>query len=298
MTEGSAEPGSSDFWDIRRTDARRTLALCGAGALIGLLIAGFGLFTARGTRTYVVPPEDAATVNNVPILMVDFIAQLTSADSVTLGQATLAQKRKTLDEMVREELYVQRGVELGLATDDTDVRQALVAGTEAEVAQDVMTSRPTEAELRAWYDGHPDAYASEGVMAVQDLVLPQGAAGADGIVSALRRGASPDSLSLRRSARADGSDQFYFAAKIHLGERLFGIARSLRDGQVSDPVTEADGVHLLVMAHNRQPVRTLYEAAHDRVLHDVLAAKVSALQAANERFLRRRADIKIAPALR
>ncbi|WP_174299372.1 peptidylprolyl isomerase [Caulobacter sp. S45] len=287
--------GRPTLWNPRQPNARRSLLLCGVGALAGLLIAGFGLFTAQGTRTFVVPPEDAATVNGVPILRADVIGQLRALDDVSLGEATPAQKHKVLADMVREELYVQRGVELGAPTDDTDVRQALVAGTEAVVAQDALTSRPSEAELHGWYDAHQDTYAGEGQMTVQDVRLPSAqATGADKIVAALRSGSTPAALDLKGSGRLTGDAQFYFAARIHLGDALFAVARRLKDGEVSAPVAEPDGVHILVMTHNQQPLPASYQDAHDRVLRDFLAAKVARLQAGNERFLRRRADIKIA----
>ncbi len=289
------EVGHPALWNPRQPNARRSLLLCGIGALAGLLIAGFGLFTAQGTRTFVVPPEDAATVNGVPILRADVIGQLRALDDVSLSEATPAQKRKVLDDMVREELYVQRGVELGAPTDDIDVRQALVAGTEAVVAQDALTSRPSEEELHAWYDAHKDTYAGEGQMTVQDFRLPSAqATGADKIVAALRSGSTPASLQLKGSGRMTDDAQFYFAAKIHLGDALFAVARKLKDGEVSAPVVQPDGTHILVMTHNQIPLPTSYQDAHHRVLRDFLAAKVARLQAGNERFLRRRADIKVA----
>jgi hypothetical protein len=61
-------PLSDDVWSLDRPNARRSLILCAAGALIGLGIAGLGLFTAQGTRTASVPAEDVALVNQVPIL--------------------------------------------------------------------------------------------------------------------------------------------------------------------------------------------------------------------------------------
>ena len=297
LDAGEGKPGSA-FWNVRRPDARRSLVLCGVGALVGLVIAGFGLFTAQGTRTFVVPAEDAATVNNSPILRADVIGQLRALDDVSLSQATLAQKHKVLDDMIREELYVQRGVELGAPGDDIDVRQALVAGTEAAVSQDALTSRPSEAELRAWYDAHRDTYSGEGQMTVEDFVSPGSTAQAAAIVTALRAGAAPASLNLASSKRVADDAEFYFAARIHLGERLVAVARTLRDGQVSDAIAQPDGVHILMMRHNQPPLPTRYEEAHDRVLRDFLNAKVARLQAGNARFLRRRADIKIAPDFR
>lgn len=300
VEQAPAAPSRSSFWRPDQASASRTLLLCGLGAIIGLGIAGFGLFSAEGTRTFVVPPEDAATVNNVPILMADFVDQLRSLYDVPLAQATPEQKRKVLDDMIREELYVQRGVELGLPSDDIDVRQALVGGAEAAVSQDAMTSRPSDAELHAWYDEHRDSYAGEGQMTVQDFLLPKdaGAAGAAPVVAALRSGATPASIGLKSSKRVGDGSEFYFAAKLHLGDALFEQARAMSDGQVSDPVVQPDGVHVLVMERNQQPLPARYEDAQDRVLRDFLAAKVARLQVGNERFLRTRADIKVAPGLR
>ncbi len=305
MSEARTEPARpatearSNTWRPDQASTRRSLLLCGAGAVIGLAIAGFGLFTAEGTRTFAVPPEDAATVNNVPILMADLVGQLRSLYDVSLAEATPEQKNKVLGDMIREELYVQRGVELGLPGDDTDVRQALVGGAEAAVSQDAMTARPSDEELRAWYDAHKETYAGEGQVTVQEFVLPDAdAGGAAKAVEALRGGASPASLGLKSSGRVADGAEFYFAARLHLGNALFAVARTMRDGDVSDPVVQPDGAHVLVIKRNQQPRPVSYEDAQDRVLRDFLADKVARLQVSNERFLRTRADIKIAPEMR
>ena len=93
-------------------------------------------------------------------------------------------------------------------------------------------------------------------------------------------------------------DQFYFAAKLHLGDPLFALARGMRDGEIAGAAVQPGGAHILIMTRNRPPIPTQYDDARDRVLHDFLDAKVARLQGGNERFLRKRADIKIAPALR
>lgn len=283
--------------DTFRAD-RRSLVLCGTGALLGLIIAGFGLFTAQGTRTAHIPAEDAALVNGVPVLLADLNTQLQSTYNTGLATASRAQKEALLNGLIREELYVQRGVELGLPNDDIDVRAALVNATEGQVAQDALTSRPADDELRAWYNRHIEKYADQGRMTLNDYVIPADGSDPARIVSRLRQGAAPASLSLKSSGRVDDGEEFYFAARIHLGDRLFAVARALRSGQVSDPVAMPDGVHILVMLKNIPPIPATFEQAKDAVLRDVLDDKVKRLQAGNERFLRKRADIRIAAALR
>lgn len=271
---------------------RRSLVLCAVGALAGLVVAGAGLFTAHGTRIAGVPPEDVALVNQVPILMSDFDAQLRAIDNVGLDHATPQQKRQILSEMIREELYVQRGIELGVQADVIEVRQALVGAVEAQQAIDANAAQPDEAALHAWYARNRARYAGEGTLELADLIAPsQAQAGA--AVAALRAGKPAQGV--HSSSKVDDGQEFYFAAQLHLGDRLFAVAQGLRAGQVSDPVAMPDGWHILVVRSNQPPVPPAYEQVRDRVLADVRADKVARMQAGADAFLRRRADIQIAP---
>ena len=279
--------------------ARRSLMLCAVGALLGLAIAGLGLFTAKGTRTSGVAPENVATVNQVPVLMSDFILQLRAVDDVSLGEATLAQKRKVLGDMIREELYVQRGIELGMQADTIEVRTALVGAVEAQSAADATMAQPSEAELRSYYARTRDAFADEGTIALADYVLsasapPAAVASARAALIAARGNEALEARAAPRSNRMRDGAEFYFAARLHLGDRLFAVARNLKPGEVSTPVAMPDGVHLIAVRANTMPVAPPFEAVRDRVLSAFVAAQTKTLTAANERFLHKRADIQIA----
>ena len=290
----STAAGPDDaIWAMDKPVGRRSLMLAAAAALIGLTIAGYGLFTARGTRTAAVPPEDVALVNNVPLLRSDLIAQVTALYTVPYSQTTRAQREKVLEDMIREELYVQRGVEMGLTNDDIDVRQAMVQATEGQIAQDAATARPSEAELRQWYETHRDKYASEGMMTVHEWLVPQGA-DTQQVVARLRGGTAPAAMGLKTTGRVDDGEEFYFAAEEHLGRDIFAVARKMQDRTVSNPLPAPDGFHILQMVRNKLPVPTLYDEARDMVMRDFLADKVARLQEGNRRFLKKRADIKIA----
>jgi hypothetical protein len=260
---------------------RKTLLLSAAGAVLGLAVAGYGLFTANGTRTAHVPAEDVALVNGVPILREDFIQQLGSLYGVTLSAATPAQKHKVLADMVQEELTVQRGVEMGLLTDDTDVRTALVTGMEGQIAQDADAEVPSEAQVRAWYDSHRQVYAGEGQMTVSEWIVPHGIA--------------PEAaMKAPPNGRTNDGTEFYFAARLHLGPALFRVAQGLHDGQVSTPVPMPDGVHVLRMVSNHPPVPISYDEAHPRVIQDMRADARKRAQRENAAFLTRRADVRVA----
>jgi hypothetical protein len=286
-------------WSFAVPSARRSLILCALGALIGLAIAGLGLFTAKGTRSSGVPAEDVALVNQVPILMSDYVLQLRALDDVSLSAATPAQKRKVLEDMIREELYVQRGIELGMQADTTEVRTALVGAVEAQSAADATMAQPTEADLQAYYQANREVFADEGSMVLDDHILPATAtpraiAAARAALVAGHGDAARERQAAPLSGKMAQGTEFYFAARIHLGNRLFAVARAMHPGEVSAPVALPDGVHLLVMKANKMPVPPPFELVRDRVLTAYVEAQTKLLTSANERFLRKRADIQTA----
>jgi hypothetical protein len=282
--------------------SRRSFVLLGFGALTGLALAGYALFTARGTSTLIVPPEDVALVNQQPVSRSDYLLQLQTLYGVDLAHATSDQRRKVLDDMIREELFVQRGKELDVASTDPDVRSAMVNAVELEMAADAISAQPSEQQLRDYFAAHRDRYVSEGIMMVRDLMFdPTDAAAADQAALSLASTAPTPALLARWHARAStavGDEEFYFAAKIHLGDSLFDVAKDLANATASVPIRRADAIHVLYMVSNHRPVPTDFAAARDRVLADYRNDSISHLRAGDEAFLRKRATVLIADDLR
>jgi PPIC-type PPIASE domain/SurA N-terminal domain len=281
---------------------RRSFVLMGCGALIGLLMAGYSLFTARGTSTLFVPPEDVALVNQQPIARTDYLLQLQTLYGVDLAHATAAQRHKVLDDMIREELFVQRGKELDVAATDPDVRAAMVNSVELEIAADAVTSQPSEAQLRSYFASHQLRYASEGVMTLRDFVFAQGDAKAAAEAAEAFRTSAPTPAQLARwhasDSRKVADEEFYFAARIHLGEQLFAAARDLPDGGVAAPLSLPDGIHVLYMLKNKRPMPFDFAAARDQVLTDYRNDAIGHLRTGDEAFLRKRANVLIADDIR
>jgi parvulin-like peptidyl-prolyl isomerase len=279
--------------------ARRSTLMMAAGAILGLVIAGYGLFTAKGTAVHRVPPEDAALVNQRPILMSDLIAQAESTYSTPFAAITQEQRRSILAAMIHEELYVQRGLELDFPGTDPDTRNALVAAVEQQAVADAATELPTERALELYYEAHRASYATEGTMRVEDFRVDDEAA-ARRIIVTLRKGASPAEMKreLGLTPGPERGEDFYFAAKIHLGDALFAVAQSMADGAVSDPVTIPGGIHVLHMIKNTRPVARDFARAREQVLGDYKRDASAKLRTADEKYLYGKADIQIAASLR
>jgi len=291
---------ASNWRDPTQVDVRRSMVMMACGAIGGLTLAGYALFTARGTSTLHVPAEDVALVNQQPISRIDYLAQLQTLYGVDLQHATADQRKKVLDDMIREELFVQRGKELEVASTDPEVRAALVNAVELEIASDATTSQPAEATLRAYFEVHREKYASEGVMTVHDYVFqPPAAQSASDAAQALTSAPAEALIRLKDKESAKvGDEQFYFAAKIHLGDQLFEVARSLPDGKASMPIATPDGLHVLYMTSNRAPRPREFTAVRDQVLSDYRTEAIAKLRVGDEGFLRKRANILFADDMR
>jgi parvulin-like peptidyl-prolyl isomerase len=288
-----------------QVNVMRSMVLCAIGAIVGLAIAAVGLFSARGTATHTVPPEDIALVNQRPVLRSDFVTQLEAETGETFEQATRAEKLKVLDEMVREELLVQRGLELDFAETDQMTRNALAMALDQQALAEATTSQPSEQQLREFFDKNPARYASDGILTVRHLVLPvAGGGGADQALQKARdavtalRGNTPVEAVMAKfgltEPRNDG-DEFYFAAKIHLGDAVYAQALRLKEGEVSEPLQAADGIHIVKIVKDKVPVPLSFERARLQVLTDLKNAQQERLMAATMRFLRERSKILIAP---
>jgi parvulin-like peptidyl-prolyl isomerase len=310
------EQSSGDFFDLSKPHVRRSIALLALGALLGLAIAGYGLFTAKGTRSRSVPPEDLALVNNRPILRSDFMTQVQTEFATPFAQSLPEQRAKVLKDMVAEELQVQRGLEIDLPSFDPDVRNALVAGVQLEITADVMAQQPTDQELRAYYEAHKDRYVGEGVLHMRDLVAKSGTAAtpqqamvnAQQAVTALRTGMPveqavqryrlEDSGALMAAGHVDTGEIFEFAARAKLAREIYSAVAALQGGQVSEPIRQSDGAHVVVMLEHRMPVREDYATAADQVWTDYKNEAQARVREANVRYLRSRADILLSPEAR
>jgi PPIC-type PPIASE domain len=297
------------FWDPRRVQPARSLVLLTIGTVIGLGIAGYGLFTAKGTVTHSVPPEDLALINQRPILRTDFIAQAEMQYSKPFDETTPAERLSVLDDMVREELFVQRGVELDFPGNDPDTRSALVAAVEQQVVADVTTHVPSNAELEKYFNDHRATYYTSGEMTLHFLVLPganisdaNAVAKIRAAADALRSGASVadvDShygLAERGGGRGGipGEEAFYWQEKIYLGDLVYARAMKLESGDVSEPLPVDGGIAILQMVKHTRPEPLSFEKSRLRVLADYTQAAKDRLEAADENYLRSKSDILVA----
>jgi len=292
----------------------RAPLLCALGATAGLGLAGATLLRRIPPPVASVPPGYVALVNGKGILMSDYVAQLMEVDGVAFSEATPQQRAAVLHDMINEELLVQRAVVLDLPETTTEVRTVMVAAVNAQVSQPALAMPVTDAQLRQYYDSHRSAFMNGGSMDVTDLVLRVGGyenadqsfaqAETDAAEAAyqLRAGAERahviDHFGFVRDDNLPAGEQPDFAVKLHLGERLFAVAATLEDGQVSDPVSLPDGVHVLIMDRRVPEQGADFDAVRSNVYTEYRDELRRRAAEQNTLLLRREARILLAPGQR
>jgi len=290
---------------------RRSALLPAAGIVLGLLFAGVGLFRPAPRPVVRVPAGYVALVNGKGVLLSDFMSQAMAETGKSFSEVTAGERRRVLHEMIDEELLVQRALVLDLPETTVEVRDAMAGGVNAQVAAPTLAQEPTDAQLREYYDAHRDKYTTDGSMTVLDLVLhiggyenadqstAQARIDASEAVYQLRSGASAqyvmEHFGFVDSGRMKDGNQPDFAAKIHLGQALYAVAARMEEGQVSEPVLEADGLHVLVMERRRRPTTADFTTARTAVYGDYREQLGKAAARENLAILRSQAQILLAP---
>ena len=305
------ETKKPSYWDrMAEVHPGRSLLMFALGTALGLSIAAYGLFSAAGTRTSGVPAEDVALVNGRHILKSDFIAQTQLETSLPYEMTTKEQRLKVLNEMLDEELLVQRGLEVDLAASDPDVRMAEVMGVQLQIDADVLAQQPSDAELEKYYEAHRDKYNGEGIMAFRDFVIrptPEvneetALAKAKAAADAFRKGRDSGDIAatfdLKDSGKIERGDVFDFAVKLKLPPALYEAAQKLKAREASEPIKDGADVHVILMEKRSAGLERSFAQVRDAVLQDFKKEATARVEGANLSYLKSKADIQLAPEFR
>lgn len=149
-----------------------------------------------------------------------------------------------VDDWVREEIAVREATAAGLDRDDTIVRRRLRQKLEF-VSEDVAAAvPPTEAELQAWLDAHPDEFRREPETAFEQIYFREEAP-ARAALEAVRRGGDRSRFGdgtllpseMERSGRAVVASVF--------GPEFAAAVEPLPAGVWSGPIGSSYGWHLV-----------------------------------------------------
>ena len=211
-----------------------------------------------------------------------------------------------IDEHVKEEIAAREAIAMGLERDDIVIKRRLRQKLEFLLVDEAAAAPPTDAELQAWLDRHPEAFRVEPQLAFRQVLLrPE------------RRGASvaTDASKLLARLREGGAevatqnlgDASMLPAETPL-EPLREVARAfgpdfadalmkLAPGQWSGPVESSFGLHLVLVRERSDGAAAALAQVRPLVEREVLAERRKAeLQALYERLLAKYAVVIDMPA--
>ena len=191
------------------------------------------------------------------------VAHLATGFAKTWQRPPTDQELKGLiDEYVKEEIAAREATVMGLDRDDTVIRRRLRQKMEFLAEDAVDATLPSDAELQAWLEKHPDAFRVEPQVALRQVYL-----------SAKRRGASAaeEAQKLLARLRAAGpeakidalGDATMLPRELRLGPlsevaRAFGTefaasTDAIEPGQWTGPVESSYGLHLVLVSERVAP---------------------------------------------
>lgn len=165
-----------------------------------------------------------------------------------------AEMKGLVDDCVRSELAVREATAMGLEREDTVIRHRLRQKLEY-LAEDTLDAAPvTEAELKAWLEGHPDEFRLEPEVAFRQVYLNPDRRGsgaerdAQGLLAKLTAAGGRDAPAdigdpsllpreVERSSRSSIAGQF--------GEEFADEVLKIEPGRWAGPVRSGYGLHLV-----------------------------------------------------
>jgi hypothetical protein len=245
--------------------------------LVHFLVLGGLLFLLYQWRT-----GGAGGSNRIVITQGQVASLQAGFQQVWLRPATDAELRGLIDDFVREEIAVREATAQGLEQGDIVIRRRLRQKFEFLAEDEVASTAPTDAELQAWLDAHPDQFRREPVIGLRQVFVNTdrrgGAARADAdrILTRLKAGTDPLALGdvtmlpseVQPSRRTDLARQF--------GDAFANAVANLEAGQWTGPVESAYGLHLVYLTGKTAGSTPTLDQVRDEVTREVLAARRTA----------------------
>ncbi|EED33583.1 conserved hypothetical protein [gamma proteobacterium NOR5-3] len=163
------------------------------GVAAGILIALTGLVDAGHAP---LPDTTAALVNGTPVPRDELqsVLQRRAQEGAPVDQLLA-----TLDDMIDEELLIQRASELGILRRDSNVRVAIIQAMEKSILNEERGRNLAEAQLQEFYRDNTALFAEPLRFQLEEIVV-EDETQATAIITALREGLSAKALAAENDA--------------------------------------------------------------------------------------------------
>ncbi len=202
-----------------------------------------------------------AAVNDAPPPVAADRLEVTEEDALRLAQQFEATWRRlpTTEELsalferqVEEEVYVREARALSLDRDDAVVRQRLAQKMQFLTESGAESAQPSEADLRAHLDAHPDRFTRAAVVGFDHVQVAEAGAEAEALLVSLNAGATPRKMGMRTLLPPSIPPSPQSVVDGTFGEGFFGAVAELPPGRWAGPVESGYGWHLVRVTMARE----------------------------------------------
>jgi hypothetical protein len=194
-------------------------------------------------------------------------------------QPTQAELDGLIDDYVKEEAATREALAMGLDRNDPIIRRRLRQKLEFVADDSVPENPPSDTQLQAWLDNHPDAFRGEPQVAFQQIYVNASARGAaakaeaDRLLAVLRSGGSRIPIDKIGDASLLPLEQplapLSEAARV-FGEKFAQKIVMLEPGQWSGPIESSFGLHLVFVQQKVAAVAPKLEEIRPQVEREVM----------------------------
>jgi hypothetical protein len=187
---------------------------------------------------------------------------------------TAEEMKGLIQDRVREEVYCREAVALGLDKDDAVIRRQLRSKMEFVMNDVAAQAEPTEADLNAYLQAHPDRFRVEQRFTFSQVYLDPAKHGenlardiAELLARLNRAGGKADESALGDSFLLEHTFTAAPASEVakQFGEKFAAKLAELSPGQWQGPVESGYGVHLVLVSERTQGRVPALAEVHDDV---------------------------------
>ena len=225
--------------------------------LVHFLLLGAGLF-----MLFSVVGDSSGTGSNSIVVSTGQVGQLVEIWTRTWQRPPTKEELEGLiEDHIREEVYYREAMAMGLDRDDTIVRRRMRQKLEFLTDDLVAAFDPTEEQLEAYFNEHPDDFRVPSRLSFQQIYFNRDRRGeqamrdAESLLTRLDGASSDvDTAALGDSLMLPGDYDLVSEDEVarRLGNEFAAALAELQVGRWSGPVESGYGLHL-VLIRERQP---------------------------------------------
>ena len=208
-----------------------------------------------------------------------------------------------IDDYVKEELYVRQALALGLDQDDTVIRRRLRQKMEFLGNAEAESMVPTDAELKAYLDSHPQSFEIEPQVALEQIFLSPERhadtikADAAALLAMLKSNSDIDISTLGDPTMLPPSLPLNRLASVveTFGPEVAEAARKAPAGQWMGPVQSGFGFHLIRVTDRRPGRIPAFAEVRDAVRAEWIQAKRAEVEDRRLAEMLKRFEVVIEP---